>query len=96
MGQRGCVAALTLEDIPGDVFGNLIHVLAQLFAKDNFDSCRNKTIYFPFPIVEIESLIVMPRIGRVQSGTGIYHVMLRGINRQDIFGIMGSLLLINF
>ena len=27
----------------------------------------------------------MPRIGRVQSGTGIYHVMLRGINRQDIF-----------
>ena len=38
----------------------------------------------------------MPRIGRVQSGTGIYHVMLRGINRQDIFGIMGSLLLINF
>ena len=27
----------------------------------------------------------MPRIGREQSGTGIYHVMLRGINRQDIF-----------
>ena len=26
----------------------------------------------------------MPRIGRVQSGTGIYHVMLRGINRQGI------------
>ena len=27
----------------------------------------------------------MPRIGRGQSGTGIYHVMLRGINRQDLF-----------
>ena len=27
----------------------------------------------------------MPRIGREQSGTGIYHVVLRGINRQDIF-----------
>ena len=27
----------------------------------------------------------MPRVGRVQSGTGIYHVMLRGINRQDLF-----------
>ena len=27
----------------------------------------------------------MPRTGRAHSGTGIYHVMLRGINRQDIF-----------
>ena len=27
----------------------------------------------------------MPRKGRERSGTGIYHVMLRGINRQDIF-----------
>lgn len=27
----------------------------------------------------------MSRIGRVQSSTGIYQVMLRGINRQDIF-----------
>ena len=27
----------------------------------------------------------MPRVGREQSVTGIYHVMLRGINRQDIF-----------
>ena len=27
----------------------------------------------------------MPRIAREASGTGIYHVMLRGINRQDIF-----------
>ena len=27
----------------------------------------------------------MPRTGRKHSGTGIYHVMLRGINRQDIF-----------
>ena len=28
----------------------------------------------------------MPRQARKESGTGIYHVMLRGINRQDIFG----------
>ena len=27
----------------------------------------------------------MPRVGREQGGTGIYHVMLRGINRQDVF-----------
>lgn len=27
----------------------------------------------------------MPRQSREHSGTGIYHVMLRGINRQDIF-----------
>ena len=27
----------------------------------------------------------MPRQARESSGTGIYHVMLRGINRQDIF-----------
>ncbi len=27
----------------------------------------------------------MPRQARVMSGTGIYHVMLRGINRQNIF-----------
>jgi hypothetical protein len=32
----------------------------------------------------------MPRIGRVQSGTGIYHVMLRGINRQDLFVHTGT------
>ena len=27
----------------------------------------------------------MPRQARKLSGTGVYHVMLRGINRQDIF-----------
>jgi len=27
----------------------------------------------------------MPRKSRESSGTGIYHVMLRGINRQNIF-----------
>ena len=27
----------------------------------------------------------MPRRARKESGTGIYHVMMRGINRQDIF-----------
>ena len=29
----------------------------------------------------------MPRQGRIQSGTGVYHVMLRGINRQQIFEV---------
>ena len=27
----------------------------------------------------------MARKAREQSGTGVYHVMLRGVNRQDIF-----------
>ena len=27
----------------------------------------------------------MPRVGREQNGTGIDHVMLRGINRQDMW-----------
>lgn len=27
----------------------------------------------------------MPRQGRIQSGTGVYHVMMRGINHQRIF-----------
>jgi len=34
--------------------------------------------------------IAMQRIGRVQSGTGICHVMLRGINRQDYFEETGD------
>lgn len=29
--------------------------------------------------------LIMPRQERQQSATGIYHVMLRGINKQDIF-----------
>ena len=28
---------------------------------------------------------IMPRQERLHSATGIYHVMLRGINKQDIF-----------
>ena len=27
----------------------------------------------------------MPRERRIQSGTGVYHVMMRGINRQRVF-----------
>ena len=27
----------------------------------------------------------MPRVGREKSESGVYHVMMRGINRQDIF-----------
>ena len=30
-------------------------------------------------------IFTMPRTARDQSATGIYHVMIRGINRQDIF-----------
>ena len=29
--------------------------------------------------------IIMPRQERQHTATGIYHVMLRGINKQDIF-----------
>lgn len=38
-------------------------------------------------IVSLQCLMTndMPRQVRKRSGTGIYHVMLRGINRQDIF-----------
>ena len=32
-----------------------------------------------------KELLYMPRQERKKSGTGIYHVMLRGINRQDVF-----------
>ena len=32
----------------------------------------------------------MPRKKREKSGTGIYHVMMRGINHQDIFEDRGD------
>ena len=32
----------------------------------------------------------MPRKQREKSGTGIYHVMMRGINHQDIFEDRGD------
>ena len=32
----------------------------------------------------------MPRQSRKKSSTGIYHVMLRGINKQDIFEEAGK------
>ena len=35
--------------------------------------------------VEYQTQLSMPRQERLQSATGIYHVMLRGINKQDIF-----------
>ena len=35
------------------------------------------------PLVQLK-IINMPRQARKTSGTGIYHVMLRGINRQDM------------
>lgn len=33
----------------------------------------------------IHNLKAIPRQGRIQSGTGVYHVMMRGINHQRIF-----------
>ena len=41
---------------------------------------QNKVVSLHSPITND-----MPRQVRKRSGTGIYHVMLRGINRQDIF-----------
>ena len=38
-----------------------------------------------FVLLQSLILIAMARLARQQSGTGIYHVMLRGINRQNIF-----------
>lgn len=35
------------------------------------------------PLVQLKT-INMPRQARKTSGTGIYHVMLRGINRQGL------------
>ena len=42
---------------------------------------------YPEKVIPLHVLITkgMPRQTRRKSGTGIYHVMLRGINRQDIF-----------
>ena len=30
-------------------------------------------------------MVYLPRQARIISGTGMYHVILRGINKQDIF-----------
>ena len=43
---------------------------------------ENKFVSLPSHLKTIEP---MARPIREKSGTGIYHVMLRGINRQDIF-----------
>ena len=39
----------------------------------------------PLPVQNSITETGMARQIRKKSGTGIYHVMLRGINRQDIF-----------
>ena len=39
----------------------------------------------PLPVQNNIAGIGMARQLRKKSGTGIYHMMLRGINRQDIF-----------
>ena len=41
--------------------------------------------YFILLIPMMIIFFYMPRQARKELGTGIYHVMLRGINRQDIF-----------
>ena len=33
----------------------------------------------------LNSYSIMPKKSRIQSGSGVYHVMMRGINRQRIF-----------
>ena len=43
-------------------------------------TCHNNYV----PLRQLKTSI-MPRQARKTSGTGVYHVMLRGINRQDIF-----------
>ena len=43
---------------------------------------ENKFVSLPSHLKTIEP---MARPIREKSGTGVYHVMLRGINRQDIF-----------
>ena len=42
-------------------------------------TCSNNFV----PLAQLKT-ISMPRQARKTSGTGIYHVMLRGINRQDM------------
>ena len=40
----------------------------------------------PFIYLKIKSVVItIPRIARKKSPNGIYHIMLRGINRQTIF-----------
>ena len=45
----------------------------------------NKKAYLcaDIDIVELKTLFTMPRTARDQSAAGIYHVMIRGINRQE-------------
>ena len=42
-------------------------------------------MFVPLPSLTYDNGCNMARPIRKKSGTGIYHVMLRGINRQDIF-----------
>ena len=42
-------------------------------------------MFVPLPSLTYDNGCNMARAIRKKSGTGIYHVMLRGINRQDIF-----------
>ena len=44
----------------------------------------------PLPVQNSITETGMARQIRKKSGTGIYHVMLRGINRQDIFEDKGD------
>ena len=53
-------------------------------------------IFFEYIVLKFKKILLylhcqstkhqyMPRQERTKSGTGIYHVMLRGINKQDMF-----------
>ena len=43
-----------------------------------------------FVSLPTETITCMPRKQREKSGTGIYHVMMRSINHQDIFENSGD------
>ena len=65
----------------------MIHKDHGVGSSDHFSALKiwmfeNKFVSLPSHLKTIEP---MARPIRKKSGTGIYHVMLRGINRQDIF-----------
>jgi len=46
---------------------------------------RDRILKFSFVLLITKGGIVMARIARIKSKTGIYHVMLRGIDKRNIF-----------
>ena len=42
-------------------------------------------VFYWYNILKAKQVIIMPRRAREKSESGIYHVMLRGTNKQEIF-----------